>query len=90
MEEEESKAIIRATFMKMVDNQLASNDPPEVRQTLDRLLSEGWSEEDAKALLCQCVITEVFRVGKYGEEFNQERFLYNLKNLPDNPVEVMS
>ncbi len=88
--EEESKAIIRAAFMETVDNQLAANDPPETRQTLDRLLSEGWSEEDAKALICQCVITEVFRVGKYGEAFNQERFLYNLKNLPDEPVEVIS
>jgi len=84
-----NKEIMRAAFMEVVDNQLAANDPPETKQTLDRLISEGWSYDDAKALVCQCIVTEVFRVGKYKEQFNQERFLYNLKNLPDEPVEVM-
>jgi len=86
---DESREILRAAFMEIVDNQLAANDPPETQQTFDRLIKEGWSYDDAKALLCQCVITEVFRVGKYNEQFNEERFLYNLKNLPDEPVEIM-
>lgn len=86
---EESKAILRAAFMEIVDNQLAANDPPETKQTLDRLLREGWSHDDAKALICQCVITEVFRAGKYGEPSNEKRYLYNLKNLPNEPVEVI-
>ena len=84
-----NKEIMRAAFMEVVDNQIAANDPPETKQTLNRLISEGWSDEDAKALLAQCVIVEVFRAGKYGEQFNQGRFLYNLKNLPDEPVEVI-
>jgi len=86
---DESKENIRAAFIEIVDNQLAANDPPETKQTLDRLLREGWSHDDAKALLCQCVITEVFRIGKYKEAFNQKRFLYNLNNLPNEPVEVI-
>lgn len=83
------KEMMRAVFMGVVDNQIDANDPPETKQTLDRLISEGWSLDDAKALLCQCVIVEIFRVGKHEEPFNEKRFVYNLKNLPNEPVEII-
>ena len=39
---------LKASFLEVVDNQLKANDPPETRQTLDRLIAQGISQEDAK------------------------------------------
>lgn len=38
---EESNPQLRASFLEVVDNQLKANDPPETRQTLDRLIAQG-------------------------------------------------
>jgi len=50
---------LKNTIMEVVDNQLKSNDPPETRQTYDRLISEGYSEKEAKELI-GCVVTSEF------------------------------
>jgi len=39
---------LRATLMEAVENQLASNTPPETSQTFERILSEGKTEDEAK------------------------------------------
>ena len=34
---------LRVAFLAVVENQLRDNDPPETRQTLERLQAEGYS-----------------------------------------------
>jgi len=82
-----SREVLQKTFLEIVDNQLRDNTPPETKQTLDRLMKEGWSKLDAKKWIAHCVSIEVFRVMKYGEEFDEERYKTNLANLPKDPVE---
>lgn len=43
---EEGNPRLKATFLQIVDNQLRANDPPEARQTLDRLIAQGISQEE--------------------------------------------
>jgi len=53
LELEEGNPRLKTTFLQIVDNQLKANDPPETRQTLDRLLAQGFSREDAKIYIAQ-------------------------------------
>ena len=52
---------LKSAILDVVDNQLQANDPPETRQTFDRLISEGYSEDEAKKLI-GCVVTSPFKV----------------------------
>jgi len=65
--------------------QLQANDPPETRQAYDRLISEGYSEVEAKKLIGCVVSSEVFDVLKKQEPFNPERFAKALNELPKLP-----
>ncbi len=84
---EEYNPNLQAAMFKIVDNQLAAGDPPETKETFERLLGEGFSEEDAKKLIGQAICTEIYRIGKYKEVFNRQRYLRNLRNLPREPEE---
>ena len=83
----EVNKILHDQFMEIIDNQLKQNDPPETKQTLERLLKAGYSRTDAKKYIGQCVAVEIFNVLKNGEAFNEERYVRNLKNLPEEPEE---
>jgi len=78
---------LKRSFLAVVEKQLDANDPPETRETLKRLISEGVSEEAAKIYIAQAVCVEVFHVLKHKQEFNLQRYLRNLKRLPEEPEE---
>jgi hypothetical protein len=81
----EESLYLKSAILEVVDNQLNANDPPETRQTFDRLISEGYSEEDAKKLIGCVVTSEIFDVIKKQEPFNPERFAKALNELPKTP-----
>jgi hypothetical protein len=83
----EGHAVFRETLLEIVDNQLKDNDPPETREALDRLVSQGISEADAKLCIAQAVCVEVWDVLSNEKPFDQERFIKNLKRLPKEPRE---
>ncbi|MFV9644290.1 MAG: hypothetical protein ACNYWU_00570 [Desulfobacterales bacterium] len=78
---------LKNAIMEVVDNQLKSNDPPETRQTYDRLISEGYSKKEAKELIGCVVTSEIFDVLKKQEHFNLSRFVSALNKLPTVPVD---
>lgn len=78
---------LKAAILEVVENQLRAGDPPETRETLDRLMREGHSEADAKLLLGQAVAVEIYCTLKEKKPFDQERFVRNLRNLPAQPQE---
>lgn len=75
--------ILKKSILEVVDNQLKSGDPPETKQTFNRLIGEGISEKDAMIYIGQAVAVEIFNVMKHGETFNLERYRNNLSRLPD-------
>ena len=72
-------------LVEVVENQIQDNDPPETRLTLDRLMSLGESRENAMRYIASVLSLEVFEIFKYQTPFNEERYLTNLKNLPELP-----
>ena len=84
---EKSNPRLKAAFLEVVDNQLNANDPPETRQTLDRLIAQGISREDAMNYIAQAVCIEVFDVLKHNKTFDQARYVKNLLRLPKEPKE---
>ncbi len=78
---------LRMAFLKVVDNQLRGNNPPETKETLERLMREGYPAERAKELIAQAVAVEAYVVMKTKTTFNRERFVRNLTALPQEPKE---
>ena len=68
-----------------VENQLRENKPPEVNQTLERLVAEGHSREEAITLIGRAMAVEIQEVMITGVAYNEERYLGSLKALPDPP-----
>jgi hypothetical protein len=77
--------LFKATIIEVVDNQLRTNDPPETRSTLDRLVAEGHSEKAAKELITCAVTSEIFDVMKSKKEFDLQRYVDALNKLPQLP-----
>lgn len=85
--EEKKNPHLRAAFLEVVDNQLRDNNPPETKETLERLMAEGYSAEDAKLLIAQAVAVEAYTIMETKAPFNRERFVRNLLALPQEPKE---
>jgi len=76
---------LRAAILEVVDNQLRNLDPPETKQTYDRLRAEGISDEEAKRLIGCVVASEIFEVLKQGQPFDPTRYASALTRLPKMP-----
>ena len=74
-------------LVEVVENQIQDNDPPETRITLDRLMSLGESRENAMRYIASVLSVEVFEALKNKTPYNEERYLTNLKNLPELPFD---
>lgn len=72
---------LKSAILEVVDNQLNENNPPETRQTLDRLVGLGYSETKAKEMIGAVVTEEIYYVMKDNEPFNIERFVTGLNKL---------
>jgi len=79
--------IIQEQILQVVDNQLRDNNPPETKQTYDRLIKMGYSSIDAKKYIGQCVAIEIFNIMKHHQPFDEKRYVTNLLNLPKEPSE---
>jgi hypothetical protein len=82
---EEHNQIAKEAILEVVDNQLSANDPPETKQTLERLISEGYSENEAKEFIGTVVVSEAFEVLQAQETFDKKRFVAALNKLPEIP-----
>jgi hypothetical protein len=76
------KAVRQAIF-DILDNQLRDNDPPETRQTLDRLKMLGYPELEARRLITYVILGELNAVMKEQRPFDREGFIAALNRLPD-------
>ena len=78
---------LKAAILEVVDNQISDNDPPQTRQTYERLLASGLEEPEARRLIGCVVVSEIFDILKKNEMFNLERFVAALERLPKLPWE---
>ena len=73
-------------MVEVVENQIRDNDPPETRTTLERLISLGESRENAMRYIASVLSIEIFEALKNKTPYNEERYLTNLRNLPELPA----
>lgn len=83
----ESKKRRRRMILEIVENQIRDNDPSETRQTLRRLIKEGFSREEAVELIATVVVNEIYNVLKQEKNFNRKRFVAALRQLPKLPYD---
>ena len=78
----EKKVRVSKVILEVVERQLVSRTPLQTKETLDRLMSEGFSEEDAKHLIGSALVVEMHSVVSDGRPFQEKRYLSLLENLP--------
>ncbi len=76
---------VRATLFEVIENQLRSNDPPETRETLSRLVAEGHTRDEAMKLIACALVIEIYDVLKTAAPYDHARYAANLKRLPELP-----
>lgn len=79
--------LARAAILEVVENQLRDNDPPEAKETFERLVQSGHSKDEAKRLIAAVLANEIFDIAKTESAYDQERYLSRLKRLPEMPWE---
>ncbi len=83
----EINELFREQIFEIIENQLRDNDPPETRETFDRLLKEGFDDFQVRQMIGQCVMVELFDVISQGKPYDNERYVRHLKALPEEPFD---
>lgn len=78
---------LRKAILEVITTQIRDNDPPETKQALIRLQDKGFSEEEALKLIGYVVVSEVFSVLKENRQYDKEKYIAALNNLPSLPWE---
>ena len=72
-------------ILEVVENQIRDNDPPETKQTIERLKADGYTADEARRMVATAVTVELFHIMRDREMFNRKRFVWNLAHLPREP-----
>jgi hypothetical protein len=77
--------LLHAAVMRLVDEQIAANDPPETGPTVERLLAAGYSPEYIRRMIGFLLIREINLSYLEQKPFNRGRFVEVLERLPEIP-----
>ena len=80
-EETTTNPYLKEEILEVVENQLRDGDPPETRQTLERLLAAGYSRQQAVEMIGSVVVDEIWVVLHDKKPFDRERFVGLLEKL---------
>ena len=73
--------------IQAIKEQIRLNEPPETKETFDRLRREGHAKEEVYRLL-GCVLTsEIYDVMKHERVFDRDLYAQQLRALPKLPWE---
>lgn len=78
----ETNEILRKQIFEIIKNQLRDNEPPETKNTYDRLIKSGFDDFQTRQMIGQCLAIELFDVMKFGKPYNNNRYIKNLISLP--------
>jgi len=81
---------LRKAILEVINNQIRDNDPPETKQTLDRLQKEGLPKEEALKQIGYVVASEVFTVLKENRNYDDAKYIAAMNALPKLPWEKES
>src|SRR5256885_8722363 len=72
---------LKAAILEVVENQLRENNPPETRQTFERLLAAGYSQKQAIEMIGSALVEEIWAMLHDHKPFDRARFAGLLEKL---------
>jgi len=72
---------LKAAIVEVVENQIRDGNPPETRQTLERLQAAGYSRQQAVEMIGSAVVEEIWAVLHDNKPFDRARFTALLDQL---------
>jgi hypothetical protein len=72
---------LKATILEVVENQIRNSNPPETRQTLERLLAAGYSRKQAVEMIGSALVEEIWTILHDHKSFDLARFTALLEQL---------
>ena len=76
---------LQQAITEVIQTQIRDGSPPETKDTLKRLMHEGFSEHQALQLIGHVVAREIFDVIQQGKPYNEQEYIKRLKDLPKMP-----
>ena len=76
---------VREEFLEVVDNQLRELNPPETKECYERLVSQGFSDQQAREYIGVVIFHETLDVLREKQPFNVSRYTEALARLPKLP-----
>ncbi|WP_321495484.1 DUF1841 family protein [uncultured Desulfobacter sp.] len=84
---EETNPYLGEKIIEGVRQQIAIDDPPEVKETYDRLIVDGHPEKEVFKMLACVLSTEMFEMMKQNRVFDRQLYVRRLLELPTLPWE---
>ena len=74
-------------IIQAIKKQIRQNDPPETKETFDRLRREGHAKEEVYRMLGCVMTSEIYEVMKDERVFDRDLYVRRLRSLPKLPWE---
>jgi hypothetical protein len=74
-------------IIQAIKNQIRQNNPPETKETFDRLRSAGHPKEEVYRMLGCVMTSEIYEVMKHERVFDRDLYVRRLQALPKLPWE---
>ncbi|MGB0388491.1 MAG: hypothetical protein ACPGWR_27040 [Ardenticatenaceae bacterium] len=82
---QEPSPALREMASEVINEQMKNEEPPETKQTYLRLLSEGYSQDQAYHFLGSVLIYEMHYMLERNITYDNDRYVKMLHNLPRLP-----
>lgn len=73
--------ILKSQILQSVENQMQLNEPKCVNLTFQRLVSEGYTKQEAKELIAAILIEEMYFILKESRKFDEKQYEEKLNGL---------
>lgn len=73
--------------VQAIKEQIRLKDPPETKETFDRLCRDGHAKEEVYRMLGCALTTEMYEVLQEEREFDRDLYVQRLRALPKLPWE---
>ena len=83
--QDDATQMLDGAVQEVVDEQLASKNPPHVHETYERLRDMGIEDGECRRLIGCAVSDEIRRALELHEEYNEKRYMEKLDQLPLTP-----
>ena len=72
---------LQKLIFEIIDNQIRDNDPPETKDTWNRLKAAGYSDLNIKKMIGGVFVEHLYNVMKYNIPMDKEKYIRDLKSL---------